>query len=299
MEVAQLRYAVAVADCGSFTAAAQQCFVSQPSLSQAIKAIERQLGVELFTRSGRPVRLTAAGEAFVRSARVALRAFDSISNEVALVVGLMAGHLDLVALPTLALDPVAAMVGAFRTRHPGVVVRLAHPDGTDDLLRLVRAGDSEVGITESPPAGVSIDGLTVRSLGRQELVVVLPPDSEVGQTISADELADIAIVAQPKGTSTRSLLDGVLAAVGRSPHVVVETDQRDAVVPLVLAGAGVALLPLPMAQHAAARGARTARLSGGLTRELAIVHRAADLSPAAAVANSTNAAAALAAAADQ
>ena len=75
-----------------------QCFVSQPSLSQAIKAIERELGVELFARSSRPVRPTAAGEAFVRSARVAVRAFDSITNEVALVVGLMAGHLDLVTM---------------------------------------------------------------------------------------------------------------------------------------------------------------------------------------------------------
>jgi LysR family transcriptional regulator, carnitine catabolism transcriptional activator len=282
MEVAQLRYAVAVADRGSFTAAAQQCFVSQPSLSQAIKAIERELGVELFARSGRPVRPTAAGEAFVRSARVALRAFDSISNEVALVVGLMAGHLDLVALPTLALDPVAAMVGAFRTRYPGVVVRLAHPEGTDDLLRAVRSGESEVGITEAPTAGVSIDGLTVRWLSRQELVVVLPPDSVVDSEISAEQLADMAIVAQPRGTSTRTLLDGVLAAVGRSADVVVETDQRDAVVPLVLAGAGVALLPLPMAQRAAAQGARTARVGEGLFRDLAVVHRDADLSPAAA-----------------
>lgn len=282
MEVAQLRYALAVADRGSFTAAAQQCFVSQPSLSQAIKSLERELGVELFARSGRPVRPTAAGEAFVRSARVALRAFDSIGNEVALVVGLMAGHLDLVALPTLALDPVAAMVGAFRTRHPGVVVRLAHPEGTDDLLRAVRVGDSEVGVTEAPPSGVTIDGLTVRWLGRQELVVVLPPDSAIDSTISADQLADMAIVAQPRGTSTRTLLDGVLAAVGRSADVVVETDQRDAVVPLVLAGAGVALLPLPMAQRAALQGARTARVAGGLFRDLAIVHRTADLSPAAA-----------------
>ena len=282
MEIAQLRYALAVADRGSFTAAAQQCFVSQPSLSQAIKAIERELGVELFARSSRPVRPTAAGEAFVRSARVAVRAFDSIANEVALVVGLMAGHLDLVALPTLALDPVAGMVGAFRTRYPGVVVRLAHPEGTDDLLRSLRAGESEVGITEAPPVGAPIDGLIVQALGRQELVAVLPPDSNVGPTVTPEQLAELAIVAQPRGTSTRAMLDGVLADVGRRANVVVETDQRDAVVPLVLAGAGVALLPLPMAQRAATQGARIARVGKGLFRDLALVRRDAELSPAAA-----------------
>ena len=278
MEVHQVRYVVAVADTGSFTAAANQCFVSQPSLSQAVKSVERELGVELFSRSARPVRPTAAGVAFVRAARVALRAFEAIVHEVTTVVGVMAGHLDLVALPTLALDPVAALVGAFRTLHPGVVVRLAHPDGTSDLIRSVRAGDSEVGITELSTS--TVDGLIARPLGRQEIVVVLPPTAAAVTEISATELAQLAIIAQPVGTSTRALLDGLLAAVGETANVVVETDHRDAVVPLVLAGAGAALLPRAMAERARAEGAHIAVVSSGLWRDLALVHRDVRLSPA-------------------
>jgi DNA-binding transcriptional LysR family regulator len=278
MELHQVRYAVAVADTGSFTAAALQCFVSQPSLSQAIKSIERELGVQLFTRSARPVRPTAAGVAFVQAARVALRSFEAIVHEVATVVGVMAGHLDLVALPTLALDPVAALVGAFRTLHPGVVVRLAHPDGTSDLIRSIRSGDSEVGITELSTS--TVDGLVARPLGRQEIVVVLPPTAAAVSEISPTELAQLAIIAQPVGTSTRALLDGVLAAVGETANVVVETDHRDAVVPLVLAGAGAALLPRAMAERARAQGAHVAVVSSGLWRDLAIVHRDVRLSPA-------------------
>lgn len=280
MDITQVRYAVAVADAGSFTAAAERCFVSQPSLSQAIKVLERELGAELFSRLARPIRPTAAGDAFLRAARIALRSFDAIGHEVAGVVGVMAGHLDLVALPTLALDPVAGLVGRFRAMHPSVLVRLAHPDGTADLLRALRAGDSEVGITELSTAGA--DGLVAHRLGRQEIVVVLPPTTEAPPALSAHELAQLAIIAQPVGTSTRALLDTLLAAAGETATIAVETDQRDAIVPLVLSGAGAALLPRSMAERARQQGAVIAPVSPGLWRDLAIVHRDARLSPAAA-----------------
>ena len=92
-----------------------------------IRALERDLGVELFHRIGRRAQLTPAGEAFVPAARQVLRAVDAVRAEVGAVVDLITGRLDLVALPTLAVDPVAALVGAFRKRYPGVMVRLAHP----------------------------------------------------------------------------------------------------------------------------------------------------------------------------
>src|SRR4051794_28095378 len=128
MKLSQLRYVVAVADHGTFTAAAAACFVAQPSLSHAVAVLERELGTPLSPRLGRAVRLTSAGEAFVVAAREALRAVDTARADVAAVSGALAGRLDLVALPTLAVDPVAPLVGAYRQAHPGVAVRLAHPD---------------------------------------------------------------------------------------------------------------------------------------------------------------------------
>src|SRR5688572_2475476 len=122
MDLRQLRYALAVVDEGTFTAAATACFVAQPSLSHAVAALERELGVTLFDRLGRRVALTAAGAAFVPAAREALRAVESVRAEVDAVAGVVAGHLALVALPTLAVDPVTPLVGRFRRAHPGVVV---------------------------------------------------------------------------------------------------------------------------------------------------------------------------------
>ena len=273
-----MRYVLAVVDEGTFTAAAVRCFVAQPSLSQAVKSVERELGVALFFRIGHRVVLTAAGEAFVPAARRAVRAFDAVHDEVRAVVDVIAGTLDMVALPSLALDPVAHLVGVFRRAHPRVMVRLAHPDGTDDLVRSVLSGDREIGITELPAVTV---GLVVRPFGRQELVAVCPPGTKRRRRLTALELGELPLVTQPQGTSTRAMLDVTLGAAGATARVVVETDQREAIVPLVLEGAGVALLPRPMAQQAAAQGAIVVALTPSLERDLALVHREGVLSPAA------------------
>ena len=279
MDVRQLRYVLAVVDEGTFTAAARRCFVAQPSLSEAVRNLERELGTPLFVRVGRRVALTSAGEAFVVAARPAVRSFDAVGEEVAAVVGLVAGRLDVVALPSLALDPVARLVGSFCRAYPYVTVCLAHPDGTDDLLRAVRSGASELGVTETPTS--STDGLVVHPFGRQEIVAVLPPGSARRRRLTAAQFGAFPLVTQPPGTSTRDLLDALLASVSASPHVAVETDQREAVIPLVLEGAGAALLPRATARTAVDRGAVVVPFDPPVGRDLALVHRNGARSPAA------------------
>ncbi len=278
MEIHQLRYVLAVVDRGTFTAAAGACFVAQPSLSHAIRTLERELGVELFQRVGRRPTLTAAGEAFVPAAREVMRALDTARAAVDEVAGVIGGHLDLVTLPTLAVDPVTPLVGAFRTAHPGVTVRLAHPESTAALLEAVRTGDSEVGITELP---VSVPRITAIPIGRQELVAILPPGHTAPRRLDLPALALLPLVTLPVGTSTRDMLDTAFDAAEATASIAVETDQREALVPLVLAGAGAAVVPAPMADVAGAQGALIVRLRPALWRELGLVHRDATLSPAA------------------
>ncbi len=118
MDVRQLSYVLAVADEGTFTRAAEVLQISQPSLSQGIRALEAELGAALFERRARPVRLTAAGEALIEPARRAVRDLQTARAAVEAVTGLEGGHLDLVSLPTLSIDPVAELVGRFRVAHP-------------------------------------------------------------------------------------------------------------------------------------------------------------------------------------
>ncbi|HEX3979657.1 MAG TPA: LysR family transcriptional regulator [Acidimicrobiales bacterium] len=291
MDFRRLTYFLAVVDNGGFTAAADEVDVSQPALSLAVKELERDLGTALFDRVGRGVRLTPAGEALVEPARQALRDVETGRAAVDAVTGVRAGSLALACLPTLAADPVAGLVGQFRTRFPGVTVDLAAPEDSADLVTMIRDGRCEAGITEASPVPA---GLVSHDVGTQALLLILPPGptsagrtgghpstDDPAMTLTVSDLAGVAFVAAPVGTSTRRLLDEGFAAAGAVPEVAVVTAQRDAILPLVLAGAGAALVPEPIAEVARALGARVARPGPVIERSIALVHRSGPLAPAA------------------
>lgn len=278
MDLRSLEYVVAVADTGGFTSGASAVHVAQPSISQAVRAVERELGLELFVRSGRGVRLTAAGEVLVDRARRVLRDAAELRATAAELRGVEAGRLDVVALPTLAVDPLAPLVGELRRRHPGLTVTVREPETAAAVGDWVRSGRAELGLTD-----LSTEGSDLRriELPGQELVAVCPPNLEAPARLRPAALARLPLIASPPGTSTRRLLDAVLDRAGGG-QIVVETDQREAIVSLVLAGAGTALLPAGLAREAVARGAVARPLVPALTRHVGLIHRAGPLSPAAA-----------------
>ena len=188
-----------MADHGGFSRAAKAVFISQPALSLAVRELEDELGTELFYRVGRQVRLTPAGQALLGPARQALRDVDTARAAVASVTGLLTGSLTLGSLPTLAADPLASLVGRFRTAHPGVRVNLTAPEDTADLAGLLQTGECELGLAEGAtlPAG-----LTTRELTRQRLLVILPPGATRRAELAVAELGSTPFIAAPHGTST-------------------------------------------------------------------------------------------------
>ncbi len=277
MDLRQIEYVVGVIDHGTFTAAATHLHVSQPSLSQGIGRLETELGVPLFQRLARGVSPTAAGDAFVGPARQMLRDLAVLEESVRAVAGLERGTLDLVALHTLAADPLAGFVGAFRRAHPQIVVRVTEPESANAVAERVRDGRAEVGLAELPVMG---DDLATTSLGNQELVVIFPP-GDMPDVVRIEDLADSPLVTSPVGTSTRRLVSEAFAAAQLEPRIAVETEQREAILPLVLAGAGIAFVPAGMAQTAAEQGAEVAHLDPALRRSIGLIYRIAQLSPAA------------------
>jgi LysR family transcriptional regulator, carnitine catabolism transcriptional activator len=280
MDSNRLRHFVAVVDHGGFTAAAHAVFVSQPALSLAVKELEAELGVALFTRTGRKVQLTSAGRALLGPARQVLRDLETGQAAVAAVAGLTAGSLTMASLPTLAADPVAPLVGAFRRRYPGILIDLAAPEGTAELFELVAAGTCELGVTDAYDIPETLQS---HSLGRQSLVFILPPGADYPEeaVVELSSFEGMPFVVAPPGTSTFRLLEEGFAAVHGSPTVAVVTAQRDAILPLVIAGAGAALVPESVARTAKGLGAVTARPEPPIERALALVHRVGPLSPAA------------------
>lgn len=279
MELRQFEYVVAVVDHGTFTQAAVEVHVTQPSLSQGIRSLERELGVDLFRRVGRRAVLSAAGEAFVGPARRALRDAANARAAALAVRGLAAGHLDIATLPTLSVEPLAGWIGAFRLAHPGIDLRVVEPEDAPAIHRFVRDGQCEIGLAELP-APADLDAVP---LGDQAIVAVAP--TSLGLPRSGDvplaRLAEFPIVTTPVGTSTRDLIDAAFAQVGLRARVAVETSNREALLPLVAAGAGVTFLPSPLAERAQLDGLRVLRPEPAIRRTIGLVHRRGPLSPAA------------------
>jgi DNA-binding transcriptional LysR family regulator len=120
-----------------------------------------------------------------------------------------------------------------------------------------------------------------RQLFRQDVLAVFPPGSQPHTSVGLRTLASTPLVTTPVGTSSRRVLDDAFAAAGLTPRVAVEANARDAILPLVLAGAGASLLPRPLTVGAAAQGAVVSAVRPALHREVGVVHRPGALSPAA------------------
>jgi DNA-binding transcriptional LysR family regulator len=289
MERRQLEYFLALVEHGGFTNAARVLRVAQPSLSHAIAALETEVGGLLFHRLPHGAVLTPAGEALVGPARQVARDLATATASVREVLGLSGGRLDIVAQTTLAVDPLAAMLGRFAGHHPRVDVRVTDPERGSQVGHLVRTGQCELGLVVAAVATPELDGI---DLTEQQLVLVTPPGRPVSEPpdpahpdlppIPLADLAALRLVATPDGTGIRDVLTAAMREVGLELTVAVETAHRAMIVPLVLAGAGASLLPRAMADDAAGKGAVLRATEPALSYRGRLVWRSGPLSPAAA-----------------
>src|SRR5580700_10595291 len=190
MDEKRLAYFLAIVDEGGLTKAARAQHIAQPSLSQSLGALERELGARLFDRAGRGLRLTAAGHALIGPARQALRSMQEVRSAVGEVSALLAGTLEIAALPTLAVDPLADLLGRFRVEHPGVAVSMREAESAAGMSALVRDGGCELGLTHLP---LPQQGLTTVELGVQELLFVLPASIDLGSGHSSKAISPAAL----------------------------------------------------------------------------------------------------------
>lgn len=279
MERRQLEYFLAVVEHGGFTNASRVLHVAQPTLSHAIAALETEVGGSLFHRLPHGAALTAAGEALVAPARQVVRDLATASASVREVLGLEGGRLDIVTQTTLAVDPLATLLGRFLGEHPKVAVRVTDPEQSARVAQLVRSGACELGLVDAGEPHGDLEGLL---LGEHDLKLVLPPGTRPRRrTLRLEEMAGLRFVVTPPGSATRGILDEALRQQGLEPLVAVETAHRAMIMPLVLAGAGAALLPTSMAADAAAKGATLVATDPVLHHRGRLVWRAGPMSPAA------------------
>ncbi|WP_030378483.1 MULTISPECIES: LysR family transcriptional regulator [unclassified Streptomyces] len=281
MQFQQLQYFVAVAEARHFTRAADLVHVAQPSLSQQIKALERELGADLFLRARGNITLTDAGEALLPLARRILADAETARHEVQELVQLRAGRVRLGATPSVCTGLLPDVLRAFHDRYPGIRL-LIEEGGSHDLVRELARGALDLALVVLPLPSPS-PALTTVELLREDLVVVSSPGAPRpgggrGRAVRVAELAGERLVMFRHGYDLRELTVAACRAEGFEPDFAVEGGEMDAVLGFVRAGLGVAVVPRMVATRSG-RGLRVTPLAApGLYRTIALAHRS-DVAP--------------------
>lgn len=278
----QLRYLVAIADVRHFTRAADLVGVAQPTLSRQLKALESELGAMLVDRAGQDgPRLTPAGEAVLPLARRMLADLDSARTAVAEIVGLRSGRVRVGATPSLCMGVLADVLRIFHDRYPRLGLELME-SGSRPLVRSLVRGELDIALVIVPPAGID-PALELTPILRERLSVASPagaaPLSSRG-SVTVRDLARRPLVVPRTGYDVREATLAAFAEAGVQPRFAVQGGEMDAVLLLVEAGTGVAVVPDLV--FAGRPGLRRTVLSPPLFRTVALARRA-DLAPSHAI----------------
>ena len=259
LDVGGLRLLQAIAEHGTLTAAAAALGASQPAVSQHVRRLERRLGTALLDRSGRRVRLTEAGAVLASHGRTVNATVRAAGAQVAALTGLRAGVVRLVAFPSSSATLVPRALAALRRDHPGLTVTLDEAEPPEALERL-RAGTCDVAVVftypgtpghlVAPGRDDELAGLARRRLLDDPTMVALPaghPRADDPGLSLADLATETWIAGCPR---CRGHLLRSSAACGFAPDIAYATDDYVAVLALVAAGLGVALLPQLVRQTA-------------------------------------------------
>ncbi|GAA2986047.1 transcriptional regulator CynR [Streptomyces drozdowiczii] len=234
LELRHLRYLLAVAEHGSFTRAAEELHISQPTLSQQIKQLERTLDVQLLDRTGRTVRLTDAGAVYTDHARRALRDLAAAERAVHDVQDLSRGHLRLGVTPTFTAYLIGPLIAEIHARHPGINLTLTETT-QDRIETALLADDLDLGIAF---AGPHLPGITATALFTETLTLVTsnrPPAA--GRTtpapLPARELTGRQLVLLSGDFATRSHIDTYFTRHRTTPRITVEANSIQALTEIV------------------------------------------------------------------
>ncbi len=278
----QFRLLVALAEARSVTAAARAAGISQPALSQNLRAIERHYGFPLLMRSGRRVVLTQPARRLVDYARRILRLVGESERAARDLVELKAGSLAVAGSPTAATYLLPRSLAEFRARHAEIELRLRMGD-VKAIERWVLAGDVEVGVIGEVAEGLAVE---VTPFDRDELVLAAAPTHPLASVVRLDgeTLADYPLIVRERGSSTRETLERAMSRAGLALKVQFELGSPEAILHAVGAGLGASVVSsLAVADAPVGGRIRTRRVAGlNLVRYLAVVtHPDAEPGPAA------------------
>ena len=241
LELHQLRYFRAVASTGSFTRAAEQQRIAQPSLSQQIRKLEDELGVRLFERLGRSIRLTPYGEALLNEVNAILQHVTSAEAAITALQDGVRGKIRVGAIPTILPFYLAPRLAKFRDRHPEIEIVLTE-DMTRGLVERLQTGDLDIALAALP---VKNPEIVCSELFREPLMVAVGREHRLAKSAAVD-LADVRHERMLLLKDGHCFRQDVLTACTRAKvefQSIFESDQFASIFPLVASGFGVSLVP--------------------------------------------------------
>ena len=267
----QLQTLVAIAELGTFAAAARSLHLAPPTVSLQIAELESRLGAPLLERGNRRARLTPAGAALVASGRRLLKAADDAIEQVRRIASGREGKVRLGASSGIVVHLLPRVLEALAQRSPGIDVELDIL-GTNDTLARLQAGTLDIGIVALPlPAVPEVRTSRWRT---DPMMAFLPPQWETPKTVSPAWLARRPLIANDSSTHMHRLVAEWFARAGLSPRARIELNATEAMKNLVAAGYGAAVLPLEQPHDAALHARLQVRpLRPALTRHMGLAHR--------------------------
>ncbi|NWJ48376.1 MAG: LysR family transcriptional regulator [Chloroflexi bacterium] len=241
MELQQLKYFLSVAKLQHFTHAAEELFISQSSLSRAVAHLEEELGVPLFERQGRQVKLNRMGQLFMRKVENALKELEDGRRELEDMNSSEKGQMALAILPTVGVHLLPGLLSTFRAEHPLITFRLFQNSATAMIDQLERG---EIDLCISAPV-IEKTQVSWEVLMTEEMYLAVPPGHRLANRpcINLVEVAEDNFISLKHGYGLRDLADNLCREAGFEPKIAFEGEEIGTARSLVAAGLGVALIP--------------------------------------------------------
>ncbi len=272
MEVHQLRYFVAVAELGSMSRASLRCAVAQPSISQQIQKLERELQCQLFERIGRRVQLTDAGRSLLPRAKAILEQLYEIPQGIEEDAKSGHGRLVIGAIPTVAPFLLPGAIRSLTETFPAIELHVRE-DLTERLLDALEAGEIDLAVTSTP---ITREGLVVSKIGSDPFFVAVATSHPLAKrdSVSLAELVNPPTILLDELHCLGRQVGEVCRAMRTNSRVVCQASQLDSLLRMVGIGLGLAVVPQMATRDAPNDEIRFLPIEEAFAaREIAIVQR--------------------------
>ncbi|MEF2964284.1 LysR family transcriptional regulator [Paenibacillus sp. M1] len=245
MELRQLQYTLQIAEERNFSRAADKLHIAQPSLSQQLSKLERELGVKLFQRNTSTVELTYAGASFIEHARKIMDAVEQLRQEMDDISQLRAGRVVIGSMPITGSHLLPYVLPAFKEAYPDIQVALLE-DTSLNLEKLTAGGGTDLSLLSLP---LQEPTLTYEPIGEEIIDLAVPPQHPLASFeaspggVALEQLKDEPFIVLKKGQGFRKLTIDLCRSAGFEPNIVFESNNIETVQSLVAAGMGITLVP--------------------------------------------------------